>query len=109
MESVDASGSSGGTSVDIPDHISKPSWIYRRTTVFTTLVFDAIALGAIIYGWYKGLSDNVAIEIVAGGVITQSTAIIGSYVFGATFESINVMKMFASLRNGVGGFGRDGT
>lgn len=94
----------------IPDHISKPSWIYRRTTVFTCLVFDAILLASIVWGWYKGLADNTAIEILAGGLITQSTAVIGSYVFGATFESINVMKMFSSIRNGAGeSFGRDGT
>lgn len=105
---MDGTTDGGSTAPLIPEHISKPSWKYRRIIIYGSLVLDALILIAILVGWFLGLEDATVMQIIAGGVIARSTAVIGSYVFGAAFDDMNVMKMFSSVRTGVSSFGRTG-
>lgn len=103
MERVKTSGSAD-LSVPRRGSIANPSWRYRRIVIFSSLVFNIVAITSIIIGWFLNKTDNTAIQIIAGGSIAQSTAVIGSYVFGATFQDINIMKWF---NKGFPSFGSD--
>lgn len=94
MDGTETSGSTGWLSPP-KGHPANPSWTYRRIVIYVSLVFNVAALTSILVGWFLGKADDVSIQIVAGGSIAQSTAIIGSYVFGAAFENVNIMKWFS--------------
>lgn len=104
---MDGAGVSGSEPL-IPDHVAKPSWKHRRIIIYGSLILDAAILIAIITGWFLGLRGETVLEVIAGGVIARSTAVIGSYVFGAAFDDMNVMKMFTSVKTSVSSFGRTG-
>lgn len=93
------SSGSGGTTVNngIPDWIEKPKWFYRRIIIFSTLTLDAAILVAIVIGWLLGKAESNTMQWIAGGVIARSMAVVGSYVFQASWEDINVMKLMSSL------------
>lgn len=93
MERTEASGSKG-LSVPPRGHPANPSWKYRRIVIYSSLIFNIVIIGAVTIGWFLGKTDSVVMQIVAGGSIAQSTAVIGSYVFGATFQDVNIMKWF---------------
>lgn len=85
-------------------HIPKPSWFHRRILIYTTLLLDACILIGIVGGWLLGATDNTAIEIIAGATIIRDMVILACYVFGASIEDINLMKMIPNLQ-GIGGGG----
>lgn len=64
-----------------------PSWKVRRRIIVATLVFCA---GEIIYltGWGK---DHELSRTIATGVLLLAGSTIGSYIFGAVWDSRNVM------------------
>lgn len=92
----------------VPHSIANPSWKYRRLIIFSTLVLDAVLLVCIVGGWLFGVGDSTVAQIVAGGIIARSMAIVGSYVFGATWQDINIAKLLSQGRNLTGLFDRDG-
>lgn len=94
MEGATTSGSLDPTVVHPKGSPANPSWKYRRIVIYTSLAFNLVVLTAIVIGWFFDKQDSRVMQIIAGGSIAQSTAIIGSYVFGAAFENINIMKWF---------------
>lgn len=72
--------------------VPRPSWKYRRLTIFGTLLFDAAVITVIVYGWLAGVADANVVTVIAASVIGRSTAVIGSYVFGAAWDDKNFMK-----------------
>lgn len=68
-----------------------PSWKVRRRIIVATLVFCA---GEIIYltGWGK---DHELSRTIANGILLLAGSTIGSYIFGAVWDSRNVMTTFA--------------
>ena len=73
-----------------------PSWTIRRRIVIATLSFCA---GIITYltGWGK---DNELNRTIANGAWLLGGTTIGSYIFGASWDSKNVMN-FAAQSGGV--------
>lgn len=64
------------------------SWIWRRTTVFGTLGFCAWAVGYLtIWG-----ADTALAREIATSLILLAGTVIGSYVFGATWDDLNRMR-----------------
>ncbi len=95
-------GTEVGGSTGIKEHkIEQPSWFYRRILIYSTLGLDAAILIAIIIGWFLNLKENVAIQIIAGGILFRSMAILGSYVFNATWQDINLAKIVGSKFGGM--------
>lgn len=68
------------------DKAYKPTWENRRRTIFATLLFCA---GVIIYltGWGEDTRLNETIAEFAF-ILAGTTA--GSYIFGATWESVRL-------------------
>lgn len=64
-----------------------PSWRVRRRIIVATLIFCA---GEIIYltGWGR---DHELSRTIASGVLLLAGSTIGSYIFGAVWDSRNVM------------------
>lgn len=67
----------------------RPPWKHRRRIVYGTLGFCA---GSIVYLMVYGQADSRLHETIAYGLIGTAIAVIGSYVFGATWDDRNVMK-----------------
>lgn len=87
MEGTVPSGSSS-----LIEKIAQPSWRYRRTVIFATLLLDAITVATVLYGWLHGLNTDAGIAVISGAVFAQSSAIIGCYVFGAAWENVGAMR-----------------
>lgn len=75
-----------------------PQWTRRRRVVFATLAYCAgmngylVALGA----------DTVLHRALAEGAFMLAGAVVGSYVFGATWDDRNKMQHVERLANGNG-------
>lgn len=67
----------------------RPSWKIRRRIVIATLGFCA---GCITYLMICGQADSRLHETIAYGLFGTGISVIGSYVFGATWDDMNVMK-----------------
>lgn len=66
----------------------KPSWTIRRRVVFATLLFCAAAVA-----WLLVAGESTPLnETIANGLILLAGGVIGSYVFGATWDDLNVMS-----------------
>lgn len=89
---MEGATTSGSSTAGLAHEIAKPSWKFRRIVIFATLILDAITIATILTGWLYGLDTNAGIAVIAGSVFAQSTAIIGSYVFGAAWENVGAMK-----------------
>ena len=71
-----------------PEAVPARSWVYRRRTVFLSLLFIGAALTyLILYGEDSRLHDTLAFGLMAGGF-----GIISSYVFGAAWDDKNFLK-----------------
>lgn len=68
----------------------RPSWKIRRRIVILALCFCA---GCIAYLMICGQPDSRLHETIAYGLFVTAISVIGSYVFGATWDDRNVMKM----------------
>lgn len=66
----------------------RPSWKNRRRVVIATLVFCAAVVGWLVV---RGASTPLN-ETIANGLILLAGGVIGSYVFGAAWDDLNVMK-----------------
>lgn len=66
----------------------RPSWRIRRRIIIATLTFCA---GIIIYLLWKG-DDTRLNQDIANGVLILGGSVIGAYVFGATWDDLNVMQ-----------------
>lgn len=71
----------------------RPSWRIRRRVVALTLLFCA---GEIVYltGW---AGDTDLAKTIASGILILAGSVIGSYVFGATWDDSNVMRWGGEL------------
>ncbi len=58
------------------------SWKTRRRIIYTTLVFCA---GCVVYLVFAGQDTQLHLTI-ANGVILLAGSVIGSYIFGATWD-----------------------
>ena len=72
----------------------RPVWKNRRRVIFGTLLLDAAVLIAVLVGWFKGLDINAAFSAVIVALVARDTAIIGAYVFSATWEDIKIGGLF---------------
>jgi hypothetical protein len=66
----------------------RPKWENRRRVIFLSLLFCAVC---IIYVMVTGQEGEVAESIVQLAFLS-GTFIVGSYVFGATWDSANIMR-----------------
>lgn len=75
----------------------EPSWRVRRRVIVSTLLFCA---GETIYltGW---ATDTELARTIANGIIILAGSVIGAYVFGAVWDSKNVLAMGRSGRQRV--------
>lgn len=68
----------------------RPSWKIRRRVVALTLLFCG---GATV--WLLGWGEDTELNrTIANGLILLAGGVIGSYVFGAAWDDMNVMKNF---------------
>jgi hypothetical protein len=65
-----------------------PTWQNRRRTLFTTLIFCAFV---ICYVMING-EDTRLNETLAQFAFITGASVVGSYIFGATWESIGLKK-----------------
>jgi hypothetical protein len=68
--------------------IAKPSWKIRRRIVLATLLFCA---GEVLYLTVWAESTDLA-QTIANGVLILAGSVIGSYVFGAVWDDMNVLQ-----------------
>lgn len=73
---------------------AKPQWARRRAFMFTIAAF---CMGAIAYVLFKGLDTKPAEAAVTGGFLAL-LGMVGSYVFGATWEDINLNNPGGSVK-----------
>lgn len=66
----------------------QPSWKNRRKVLFITLLFNMFCISYIMI---LGEDNNINEVIVMWSFILSGTCI-GSYVFGATWQDINLHK-----------------
>lgn len=78
----------------------RPSWRIRRRIIVATLAFCA---GVILWLLWRG-EDSRLNQDIANGVLLLGGSVIGAYVFGATWDDMNVMRHGRSPRDrGYGG------
>lgn len=66
----------------------RPSWKIRRRVIASTLAFCAATIG-----WLVIVGESTPLnETIANGLILLAGGVIGSYVFGAAWDDLNVMK-----------------
>ncbi len=66
----------------------RPSWTIRRRVIAATLLFCAA-----VVGWLAVEGPSTPLnETIANGLILLAGGVIGSYVFGAAWDDLNVMK-----------------
>jgi hypothetical protein len=65
--------------------LKKPSWRIRRRVIFGTLAFCALE---VVYLTIFGESTSLA-ETIANGCFLLAGSVIGTYVFGATWDDKN--------------------
>lgn len=66
----------------------RPSWKNRRRVVIVTLLYCATVVGWLVL---HGASTQLN-ESIANGLILLAGGVIGSYVFGAAWDDLNVMR-----------------
>lgn len=100
----------GGSKDGLPEWLEKPKWFYRRCIIFGTLSLDALILIACVTGWFFNKPESQVMSVIAGGVIARSTAVIGSYVFQASWEDVSLTRIGMGMRGIIGkvGTGRTG-
>ena len=68
--------------------IGRPPWRIRRRVIFGTLLFCAVFVG-----WLAVAGEDTALnQSIANGLILLAGGVVGSYVFGAAWDDLNVMK-----------------
>lgn len=71
----------------------RPVWKNRRRVIFGTLILDALVVAAVVVGWFfYGLDISTPFSVVLTAIVARDTAIIASYVFGATWEDIRLWR-----------------
>ena len=70
--------------------VARPSWKIRRTIIVVTLFFCALVILWLAFAGH----DTSVNQSIASGLILLAGAVIGSYVFGAAWDDLNVMKTF---------------
>lgn len=71
----------------------RPTWKKRRAVIFGTLILDAVLLVFVFVGWgFLSLEVSTALATIVVSQILRGTAIIASYVFGATWEDIRLWR-----------------
>jgi len=70
----------------------RPTWENRRKVIFGTLIFCSLVEIALIVGWYLGVESSPMVVTIAGGNRLTAVAVVGSYVFNATWEDIRLWK-----------------
>ena len=73
---------------------SNPNWKMRRRTVIVSLLFCAWAIAYTMLKTYgvKGCEDSRVAETVITMAFGAAVPIIGSYVFGATWDDKNKLQ-----------------
>lgn len=67
----------------------RPSWKIRRRVIWGTLVFCAVTVG-----WLAVAGEDTELNrTIANALILLGGAVISSYVFGAAWDDMNVMKL----------------
>lgn len=76
---------------DDPEY--RPKWEKRRAVIFGTLILDAVVLLFVFVCWaFLSLEVNAPLATVVVSTILRDTAIVASYVFGATWEDIRLWQ-----------------
>lgn len=70
----------------------RPIWKNRRRVIFGSLIMDCVFIFMVLVGWFLGFEVNASVAAIASALIVKDLAIIASYVFGATWEDINLWK-----------------
>lgn len=74
----------------------RPSWKIRRRVIVATLIFCGV-----VVGWLAVAGEDTRLaETIATGLILLAASVIGSYVFGATWDDANVMKRLGASAYG---------
>lgn len=79
----------------------KNDWKHRRRIIYATLIFCAIEVA---YLTVRG-SDTSLNQAIVTSVVLLAAAVIGSYVFGATWDDSNKRKVTSLVPPSVRGDG----
>lgn len=79
---------------DTEEVLPRPSWRIRRRIIILTLLFCA---GEVVYltGWGR---DTGLHEAMANGAWFLAGAVIGAYVFGASWDDANILSAASRTR-----------
>jgi hypothetical protein len=70
----------------------RPVWENRRKVIFGSLYFCALVeIMLLAMAWF-GVESSAMLVTIAGANKFLATAVIGSYVWGATWEDISLWK-----------------
>ena len=96
--------------MDSSDHIkkAKPDWSNRRKIVICNLrhcmfMMWACVIASVALAWFGKLDWNATLILGTAFVVTagEGVLVVGSYVFGASWESAKFMDLLTALKPGV--------
>jgi hypothetical protein len=77
------------------DHRASPDWAVRRRIIILSLIWEAIAISAIVAWAMIHPTENSLLETAQINLTTLFGGTVGSYVFGAVWDRKNVLKASA--------------